>query len=199
MSRFRMRTVAALGVAVGWLLLLAAPAQAHVLLDSVTPRGDGTVDLVFTFDHGCSKQEPTDELTMQIPDHTAVLSATEPQGWTHRIEDGTIHWTGPGIPDGRRAAFGVTARVGATAGETVLFPTVQACAGAEPYAWTGRADGDDYPAPRFVATSATVDASLLEPPASATSSGAGPWTIALAIVAFVVGVGVVTRWRGSAR
>lgn len=167
------------------LLFVVAPAQAHVLLDRVEPRGDGSVDLVFSFDHGCSGQEPTDQLELTVPDHTAIITASGPRGWQHRIEDGTVVWTGPGVPDGKRAEFTVTARVGATAGETVRFPVVQACEGAEPYRWDDVADGDPEPAPRFVATSATIDAALHPEPEQARESGAGPYGVAVAIAAFV--------------
>ncbi len=191
MSRILVRGASAVVVTV--LLLIAAPAQAHVLLDAVRPHGDGTVDLVFSFDHGCEGQEPTDELTLRVPDHTVVLETAEPKGWQHRIDGDTIVWTGPGIPDGKRAEFVVTARVGASPGESVQFPVVQSCRGADSYEWTGAADDDPYPAPRFVATSASVDPTLLPAPEVPDSAGAGPGAVAAAVCA-LVSAAVALTW-----
>lgn len=190
-----LRLLAAVALALP-ILLLAGPAGAHVLLDAVQPRGDGTVDLVFTFEHGCLGQAATDGLEMTVPDHTVVVDTAEPDGWTRQIEDRTITWSGPGIADGAPAEFVVTARVGAIPGETVLFPTTQTCAGAEPYHWDDPADGDPEPSPRFVATSASVDASLRADEETG-SSGAGVVAIVVAlggIVALSAG-GVATLRR----
>lgn len=176
------------------LVLAVAPARAHVLLDRVEPRGDGSVDLVFSFDHGCAGQEPTDALTLTVPDHTAVISASGPRGWRHVVEDGTVSWTGPGIADGTRAEFVVTARVGARAGETVRFPAVQSCEGAAPYAWDDPADGDPEPAPRFVATTATTDTALHPVAKDVRESGAGPAAVAFAIALFVAASVLLAGW-----
>lgn len=198
MRRTRMFLVLLLAVPV---IGVAAPAQAHVLLDAVEPRGDGTVDLVFTFDHGCQGQVATDGLVLTIPEHTAVVAASEPPGWTHETTDDTITWSGPGIAEGTDAEFVVTARVGAMPGETVLFPVTQSCTGAEPYVWDDPADGDPEPAPRFVATSATVDASLQVVPEVVTTSGAGGTAVAVSVAVFAAAaaaLAVVVRRRPGA-
>lgn len=194
------RTRAVLAILLAfWVLGFAAPAQAHVLLDAVEPRDDGTVDLVFTFDHGCTGQVDTDGLKITIPDHTAVVGASGPRGWVHEIKDDTIIWSGPGIPERSGAKFVVNARVGALPGETVLFPVTQTCTGAEPYVWDDPADGDPQPAPRFVATSATVDASLRATPQVAASSGASGSAVVVSVILFAAAAAGVTfvvrrRW-----
>lgn len=194
-----LRLLAAVALALP-ILLLAGPAGAHVLLDAVQPRGDGTVDLVFTFEHGCLGQAATDGLEMTVPDHTVVVDTAEPDGWTRRIDDRTITWSGPAITDGTPAEFVVTARVGAIPGETVLFPATQICAGAPPYHWDDPADGDPEPAPRFVATSASVDPALRAAEESG-DSGAGVVALVVALggsVSLAAGAATMLR-RGRAR
>lgn len=178
---------------------LASPANAHVLLDAVRPHSDGTVDLVFSFDHGCVGQVPTNELILTVPDHTAVIATHEPPGWKRTTDGPTITWTGPAIPDGERAEFIVTARVGSTPGSTVTFPVIQKCDGAAPYNWTDPDDSASFPAPRFVATAATIDPTLQAPPRTAEPGRSGPVAVGIAIGALVAFTALGTWAAGRSR
>jgi hypothetical protein len=173
----------------------AAPAAADVVIDSVVPRGDGSVDLVFALSRGCAGA-PTEGLVATLPTGAAVVAVEDPDGWSHEVEGGRISWAGPVIPAVDEARFSVTARIGAAPGDTVLVPVEQACAGGARVSWTGPLDDVETPSPGFVATASTVDPSLQAVPTFAEPDGAGPVSVALAVLAAIglaVGAAVVRR------
>ena len=165
--------------------ITATPASAHVLIDTVQPRGDGSVTITFTFEHGCSGK-PTTGLAITVPTGSAVIGADEPEGWTHHSDQGLIRFNGTAIPDHQRAQFVLHARIQADVGSTVLFPTLQQCAGGASLDWSAAAEDADYPAPRFVATAATVDPALSSTPQG---NGATPGQV-LTATALYVGLAV---------
>ena len=142
--------------AVGILCLLpAAPAAAHVLIETVEPNGDGTSTLTFTFDHGC-EGEPTDTLHVTMPEGVEALASGQPDGWTADVEPGSVSWDGEPVPDGERAEFTLDVRVTGTVGQSFSFPTEQGCPSGASYQWTDTDSSGDYPAPTFVATAASA-------------------------------------------
>ncbi|WP_293781200.1 DUF1775 domain-containing protein [uncultured Aeromicrobium sp.] len=176
----RLVIVGALGAA---LTLVGASASAHVLVDAVEPEGDGSVTVTFSFDHGCDGS-PTTALAVALPEG-AELADDEfgaPDGWTGTEDDGTIRWSGPGIADGDVAQFTAQLRLSGAPGTTLLFPSEQECENGDGYAWTGTADDDPEPAPRFVATAATLDPALAPPAGSSGSGGAGSAVVAAAVL-----------------
>ncbi|WP_082801507.1 DUF1775 domain-containing protein [Herbidospora cretacea] len=181
-------------------LLPAAPALAHVLLESAQPNGDGSVTLTFSFDHGCDGA-PTEALVVRVPDGSTVLSAGQPGGWRGAVKGNTVEWTGPGVADGTKAAFTLTARLSGKVGAPLLFPTTQRCAGGKGYEWIGVEDASEEPAPRLIATAAVLDPALnpSAPPAVG-ADGATNVQVAVALGAFTV-LGAlaahVTRRRGT--
>lgn len=177
----------------------AGPASAHVVIDQVTPRGDGSVDILLAFEHGCSGA-PTTGLHVTLPAGSIPIDAGEPKGWQHQIDGTTLDFEGRPLPDKQRWEFIVTARIRAGIGDTVLVPVQQTCADGTVNTWTDPAEDAEMPAPRFIATTATVDST---PDATRPASGAGPAGVALAIGAFLaattIGARVHVRRLGPAR
>ncbi|WP_187281226.1 DUF1775 domain-containing protein [Nonomuraea sp. C10] len=165
-------------------LLPAAPALAHVLLESAQPNGDGSVTLTFSFDHGCDGA-PTEALLVRMPAGSSALSAGQPSGWSSAVKGNTVEWTGPGIADGTKASFTVSARLSGKAGEPLIFPTTQRCTGGKGYEWIGADDDAKEPAPRLIATAAVLDPDLSPaPPPAVGTDGADDVQVAVALGAF---------------
>lgn len=197
------RGLLALIGALAVVFLAVAPASAHLTIDTVTPQGDGTVTLVFAFDHACTEgAEPsgTTGLRIDMPDQTAVISVSQQDGWTHVVDRRRIEFSGPPIADGERAEFLATVRVGGKVGRLIAFPAVQTCADGSSVAWADDSADSENPAPAVVATSAIVDPamSVVTPPA--VPQGAAGWQVAVAVALFtaaaIVGAVVFARRTG---
>jgi periplasmic copper chaperone A len=190
-------TLGALGVAAAGVVLAAGPAAAHVIVETVEPRGDGTATLTLTFDHGCDG-EPTDALAVTMPDGVEALAAGQPPGWTSEVSDGAVRWEGDPVPDGERAAFTVDVRVRGEVGQSFALPAEQSCPSGASFAWTDTDPTGAHPAPTFVATAATLAVpTVRRGPAEPAPMSLGP------LVGVVVGVSVVTgaggAWAARAR
>lgn len=185
-----------LAVAAAVLLLClvpAAPAAAHVLIETVEPNGDGTSTLTFTFDHGCDG-EPTDALEVTMPDGVEAVAAGQPDGWTAEVAPESVRWTGEPVADGDRAEFTLDVRVTGTVGHPFSFPTEQECAGSGSYQWTDADPSAEHPAPTFVATAATLtEVPATDAPPSTTASGVPVPTawlvVGAALLSVLVGAG----------
>lgn len=140
---------AGLGVLVG-----AGPAAAHVLVESVQPRGDGTSTVTFVFNHGCDG-EPTEALAVTLPDGVEVVAVGQPEGWSSHVSDRTLHWHGDPVPDGQRAELTIDVRLTGEVGRAFVFPTRQECTTGS-YDWADTEPTGEHPAPTFVATAATL-------------------------------------------
>ncbi len=174
------------------ILVGAAPASAHVLLDSAQPNGDGTVTLTFSFDHGCT-ESPTNSLTLEVPSGSSVLSVTQPDGWEGSTKGRTVSWTGPGIPPDDKAKFTLTARLAGDVGKALLFPTKQGCENGEGYDWVDVSESSERPAPRLIATSAVLDPSLAASNTASQGQGASGEQILVATTIFVFLAAVASR------
>ncbi|WP_163186590.1 DUF1775 domain-containing protein [Cellulosimicrobium sp. SL-1] len=179
------RALLALAAAGALALLTVAPAAAHVLIETVEPRGDGTSRLTFTFDHGCDG-EPTDALRVTLPAGVEALDAGQPAGWIAEVTDDAVAWAGAPVPDGERAAFTLDVRVTGEPGQAFVFPAVQECPSGASYAWTDTDPAGARPAPTFVATAASLAPAPVAPGASPTPTG--PLVGAVVLGAGVVGV-----------
>jgi uncharacterized protein YcnI len=181
-------------------LVPAAPAAAHVLIETVEPNGDGTATLTFTFDHGC-EGEPTDTLKVTMPDGVEALAAGQPEGWTAELEPGSVRWAGKAVPDGDRAEFTLDVRVTGTVGQSFAFPSEQECAGDGSYRWTDIDPSGDYPAPTFVATAASLAEVPTAPSVPSTPAGGPPVPISwlVAGVAALSGIAGVAGGRAARR
>ncbi|MFD1085929.1 DUF1775 domain-containing protein [Micromonospora andamanensis] len=152
------RWIRTVGVAtagfVGYLLLGAVPAAAHVEVARAQPNGDGTTTLTFSFDHSCD-DSPTTELVVALPDGVTASDTVPPQGWTASVTGDRVTFTGPGRDT---AEVGVTARIVARAGDTLHFPVRQRCADGGSYDWIDITANSEHPAPRLIATNAVLAA-----------------------------------------
>ncbi len=166
------------------IILGAASASAHVLLDSAQPNGDGTVTLTFSFDHGCT-ESPTNSLTLEVPSGSTILSVSQPDGWEGSTKGRTVSWTGPGISPDEKAKFTLKARLAGDVGKALLFPTKQGCENGEGYDWVDVSESSEHPAPRLIATAAVLDPSLSVSSTAAEGQGASAGQILVATTIFV--------------
>lgn len=188
-------------VATALVLIGAAPAAAHILLDSAVPRGDGSVELTFTFDHSCD-EAPTTSLEINLPEEAEVLDASGPDGWAATTSARRVEWSGPGIGDGAAARFTVVATLRGSIGQTLLFPAVQRCADGDGYTWDDLTESEERPAPRLVATAAVLSGVTAPAPGEpagggggATATEAGAALLILGLLAFMLSPLVVRRGR----
>lgn len=164
------------GVVTASLLLLAAPALAHVSASpaQVTAGEHAVIDL--RVPHGCDGS-PTTALSVQIPDTVASVTPEFLPGWTvetttgplaepmevhgETVEEGIreVTWSGgTPVPDGQFFDFGVSVLMPDTPGETLYFPVVQTCEDGESRWIEVPEDGEDAHALALPAPSVTLAA-----------------------------------------
>lgn len=183
-------------IALGW---AAASAAADVSVDAVLPQGDGTVVIIVALEGGCVGGARTTGLTVELPASSAVLGASERDGWKHVSIGRRVEFSGPGVAGTDRAEFILTARVGGQAGDLVRIPAVQTCEGGLRQSWTQADPGSDFPTPSFVATQETIDPSMTILSPADSSSGASGRQVAVAVVVFVAGAVLVEMMMGRHR
>lgn len=175
-------------------VLIGPSAYAHVLIEAVEPEDDGKVEIVFAFDHSCD-DSLTSALEITVPAGSSVLSGAGPEGWESAVSGNTIRFAGPGIPGGPEARFMVTATLEGSIGQTLLFPTEQICQDGSRYSWIDGDEADPRPAPRIVATAATLSGAAES--GEQQSSGASNWATFFAIAGFALAVAAFTRFYAS--
>ncbi len=200
---------------------LPSAAWAHVgLSGSSTAAGSSTL-LTFAFSHGCG-DSPTTRLAIQIPEGIDVVVPTVNPGWTvekvmatldapvtdahgnqltERVAQ-VVYTAKEPVPNGVRDAFVLSLTLpAAAAGQTLAFPTVQACQAGE-NAWIEiPAEGQDphdleSPAPVLTVTEA-VDAGHTDP-TNVPGAGASPdllVTVSLAVGALGLLTGLTALLR----
>ena len=175
-SRRRVRRVLGLGSAVIALTIgTAAPALADVTIDEVLPQGDGTSVLVVSVEGGC--ESSTTGLALELPEDTAVIDATAPDGWDRVLDGRRVEFVGPGLPPAQVTEFLLTSRVGAEPGQSVTVTAEQRCEGvADPV----RSD------PGFEATAEAADPRMTVRVPPEVSPGADSAQVALVIGVFVL-------------
>lgn len=171
-------------------VIVGPSAYAHVLIETVEPEDDGKVEIVFAFDHSCD-DSLTNALEITVSAGSSLLSGSGPNGWESSISGNTIRFAGPGIPGGPDARFMVTATLEGSIGQTLLFPTEQICQDGSRYSWIDGDEADPRPAPRIVATAATLSGAAES--GEQQSSGAGNWSTFFAIAGFALAVAAFTR------
>jgi periplasmic copper chaperone A len=136
--------LAAVAVALG-ALAVPAMAQGHVFLEQTEEPADGYPILDFVVPHGCDGS-PTTRLTVQFPESVPSVTPEAVPGWEITTKEGPkdevelfgetvtegiseVTWTATGEPlaDDQLLRFGAEAKLPATEGETVYFPTIQKC------------------------------------------------------------------------
>lgn len=200
MSRVRSRLPAILASAGVALIALAPAAAAHVAVDSAAPAGDGTSTVTLVWDHSCTPETGTTEITVSAgPGVEFIGGTTDLAGWSATVDASTATFGGPAVPTAQRAAVAVTARITATPGASVTFPSVQHC-GDRQVAWTDPDPAADHPAPTLIATAAIATPPATADPAAPADAGAGlgaALTGVLALAAGAAAVGVLVTRRAS--
>lgn len=173
MSRRTLRAVAAAAVMVA---VTAVPAAAHTTANPGEAAAGSYAKIDFRPGHGC-EGEPTQELTVQIPDGVVSVKPEQVPGWDAGTEIGPydepvelhgqeltegvreVTWTAqPGneLPDDRFREFGISMKLPDRAGDTLYFPAIQTCPSGAEEAWIEiPQDGDedlDSPAPSVTLT-----------------------------------------------
>lgn len=123
-------------------LLLAAPAAAHVDLEPSEAVAGSEATLTFSFHHG-KDGSATTGLEVLLPDGASVVEVPPVDGWSSAVdpEANTVRWTGGSVPDGTEARFPVVVQLPPTPG-VALFKTIQTTEAGE-LAWIDEAEGDD--------------------------------------------------------
>lgn len=170
MSRSVQRFVVGAGIAAAlWAVVLVAPAAAHVNA-SGAPAGGGATTVTFSFTHGC-EQSPTTSLRIQLPANASAVTPQDPPGWTSRVADGELVWTGGSIPSGAPGLFTAAMTIAGAAGDVVYFPTIQGCPdGEEPWIDKTPDAGADQAAPRITLTETVTSTAPASTTALAPSS-----------------------------
>jgi copper(I)-binding protein len=150
------------------LLLVTAPASAHIVLSQPNFEAGQNYAAFFKVEHGCDGS-PTVALTVRIPDAVAVLETPQKPGWTlkaERIKDRVTSVTWRGKLDAKAAdQFGLLVKLPPNAG-TLYFPAVQQCEKGEtrwtdiPAAGQGWRDVP-HPAPMLQLTAAVTPPSYM--------------------------------------
>ena len=166
------RVLPPLGMAVGALVLLAAPAGAHVSPDTEEVAAGGRATVGFATSHGC-EGSPTDEMAFEVPEQIVSVNPVVHPGWDIAIEmeelaepveaahgdpiterAKTVTFTAkPGneLTDGLRDSFGISFQVPEDAeGEALFFKVVQRCVeGENPWIeeYTGEGEEPEQPSP----------------------------------------------------
>ncbi len=149
MSKFLTSTLA-LALACG----LAAPAFAHVTIESKEAAVGTGFKLVLRVPHGC-KGQATNSIRVQIPEGVVNAKPMPKAGWTldkvkgkyaatykpygHEVSEGVkeIEWKGGNLPDDEYEEFTVSTYLDASlkAGSMLYFPVVQSCVDGSTTRW----------------------------------------------------------------
>ena len=170
------RVLPPLGVAAGALVLLAAPAGAHVSPDAEEVAAGGRATVGFATSHGC-EESPTNAMVFEIPEQIVSVNPVVHPGWkidiameelaepiegahgaepvTERAKTVTFSATrGNELVSGIRDSFGLSFQVPEDAeGETLFFKVIQKCPDGEtPWIeeFTGEGEEPEHPAPAVV-------------------------------------------------
>ena len=211
----RSRTIVPVIAAVA---LIAVPAaSAHVTISPEQVPADSFARLTIRVPN---EQESADtvKLSVQIPQDVVSISFQPKPGWKRtvtteelnppiKIEDetvservATVTWSGGKIAPGEFDEFGVSAKMPAGAGKTLIFPAVQTYSNGQVVRWIAPQTAEE-PAPHVTLTAAEPEAEA----ASATSTdedsedGRDTLTLVLAIAGLAAGVVALglglARWR----
>ena len=138
----------AAALSLGLVAAVAAPAFAHVGAEGSTK--DGVTTIEFSFKHGCG-ESPTTGLRIQLPPGTTAVKAEDPAGWTSKVTDTELTWTGGPAVNGTRTAFEASMKLTGADGDTVFFPTIQSCTeGTEDWIDKDPDPEGEHAAPRIV-------------------------------------------------
>jgi uncharacterized protein YcnI len=131
MKRLLQTLLAAVAAILLATIAFTAPASAHV---EATAMPQGALTMVsLNVEHGCGELDLTG-LRVQLPEGATQVAATDQPGWTSNVSETEISWSGGPQPAHEAIDFQFALKLAQTEGETVLFPTIELCPGAE-LAW----------------------------------------------------------------
>jgi uncharacterized protein YcnI len=160
-------------------LVLGAPAGAHVFAEETEVAAGAFSQVTITVPHGC-EGSPTTQLEIQIPDDVLGVTPEVHAGWDIEVtsealdapvdtdEGGTVTeraavvtftaQAGNELPDDFRDSFVLGYQAPDAPGEHLFFKTIQTCAEGET-AWieeyTGEGEEPEHPSPAVVVTEAS--------------------------------------------
>jgi uncharacterized protein YcnI len=139
------RIIGAAVAAAGAVLVVAAPAAAHVEPDPDRVKVGKEATVTFTAEHGCD-DSPTTGVTIRVPKGVTDATPVEKDGFTASTKRRTIEFSGGSIPGDEEAPFAVTFTAPDEKTELV-WKIVQRCEeGVE--RWIETDPDGDKPAPR---------------------------------------------------
>jgi uncharacterized protein YcnI len=143
-------------------LLVAAPAAAHVepTVQEVPAGSYATVE--FTVEHGCDGS-PTVRLEFQIPEELTDVTPVEQAGWSTSVSGGIVTFEGGPLAPDVEADFAVQFTVPEQQGATLTFPFIQTCEEGS-IDWIQQGSDAERPAPTV--TIGAPDPSAPTPPAT---------------------------------
>jgi uncharacterized protein YcnI len=167
MIRFFVRAASAAAL----LAALAAPAFAHITLDTPSAAAGSSYKAVLRVPHGCDSAATT-AIRLKVPEGFVSAKPMPKPGWTLDIKTGPyaksyplfgskvtegateITWSGGNLPDNEYDEFAVRGTLASDlpAGSTLFFPVIQVCGSAQED-WIDTSGGEsETPAPGLEVT-----------------------------------------------
>jgi uncharacterized protein YcnI len=200
-----MRTISFFALLV---LVLAPQAMAHVEASPEKVPADSVARITLAAEG--EESVPAVKLTVQMPAGVTDVTAHPASGWTRSVNGRIVTWSGGKIQEGKEGKFSFNARMPATPGRVLVFPSLVTYANGKVVHWIGT-ESSDTPAPRVELTAAqqSKPPPAAPPPPAVTPTvaaqeegggGSGAW-VWLVVAAVVLGLGVLgavlVRRRGA--
>jgi uncharacterized protein YcnI len=167
------------GLAAAGLLLLAAPASAHISPTIASAPAGSYTTFSLQVPHGCG-EGGTDKLEVKIPEDITSVTPEAVPGWTVTrttealdppVDDGeggtitertdTVTWEGGPLPHDQLLLFGLSVKMPDAPGERVSFPVIQSCDNGQQTDWIeipeAGAEEPEHPAPTIELTESSGD------------------------------------------
>ena len=126
-------------------VVMAAPAAAHIEPDPSRVKPGATATVAFTVEHGCD-ESPTTKLTFKIPKGVKKVSPEDKDGWETSVSKKTVVFSGQSPDAETEDTFSITFT--APKKKTILtWKIVQKCEEGE-IRWIDTSKGSEEPPPR---------------------------------------------------
>jgi len=180
-------------------LVLVPAAMAHVEASPEKVPADSAARITLAVEGEMSV--PAVKVTVQMPAGVTDVTARPARGWKRSVQGRIVTWSGGEIDEGKVGKFSFRAKMPATVGRVLVFPSLVAYANGEVVHWIG-SESSDEPAPRVALTAAvaTKPPPQAPPPPVVTTTpaptqeeddgGSNAW-VWVVVAAVVVGLGVL--------
>ncbi len=139
------RIIGVAAAAGGAVLLVAAPAAAHVEADPSRVKPDKEATVEFVPEHGCD-ESPTTGMAFKVPKGVSDAQPGEAEGFTTDVKGRRITFSGGSVPSDEEASFPITFTAPDKKTELVWKVVQQCDEGTE--RWIETDPDGDFPAPR---------------------------------------------------